>query len=137
MATRTPKIGGLSSLKNDNFNYQDPQNKDAVDITDEKIQVNHVRVPTSCENKEKFEALNLDKYTPKEKKTLIRTKELKANKPIIDRNDLLNFKPEFILNANNISVKEKPKLPVKIGTITSFKRNMNIDNIKHNTSLDK
>lgn len=127
--TTASKVGSLSSITNANLKYQYPQNKNGMDIPDEKMQVNHVRVPTSLENKEKCMALKLEKYTLKAKETFLTIRGLKKNKEI-DNNDHESYKPELILNNNVISDKEEPKLPVKIGTITSLETNMDVCNSK-------
>jgi len=132
-ATTASKIGGLSSITNGNSKYQYPLNKNGMDIPDEKIQINHVRVPTSLENKEKCMALKLEKYSLEAKETLLTVRGLKKKKSV-DNNEHKSYKPELILNTKVISDKEESKLPVKIGTVTSLEKNMNVYNIKQNAT---
>lgn len=99
------KKGCSSSTVLSNLNNTSPNNKDLMDILNQKTLVNHVRLATlmPVESKDTFKSMKNIKDTLKVKESMIITKE---DKQIIKQT---NPKPELILN-NDTYEKQKPKL---------------------------
>jgi len=121
------KKGCSSSTVINNLNNTNSNNKDLMDIINQKTLVNHVRIATlmPVESKETFKPMKNSKDTPKVKESLIITKE---DKQIIEQ---INPKPELMLN-NDIYENQKPKLcdeNSKTLTLKTRKRTDNINNI--------
>lgn len=123
------KIGDSSLTINDHLNNPNSNNKDLMDIPNQKMLVNHVRIATlmPVESKVTFKSMKNIKDTPNVKESLIITKE---------DNEIHEQKsPKLELTLNNdILEKERAKLSEKISKKLPFKTRRRTDNI-NNTSV--
>lgn len=127
----TPKTG-LTSVANSHLNNQNKINKDLMDIPNQKMHVNHVKMSMPIETKETFKTAKLIKDIPKSNDYSVITNEFKEDNER-SKNDRMSPKPELIFNNDTCDkdqTKSNDKNCKQIFTNTKRK----VDGIKNNST---
>lgn len=127
----TPKTG-LSSVANSHLNNQNKMNKDLMDIPNQKMHVNHVKMAMPIETKETFKTVKLTKDIPKPNDYSVLTNEFKEDKET-NKNDRISPKPELIFN-NDTCDKDQTKSTDKNSKQISTNTKRKVDGIKNNST---
>lgn len=123
------KSGGSSAKTNGHLSNQNSINKDLMDIPNQKLRANHVRMSTMhIETTETFNAMKHVKDTPKIKETFMNNKEDKQ----INICDPMSPKTELIFISNDNYGKEQANLSDRNNTNLTLKTRVDITN---NTSV--